>query len=121
MLEKDEIMLRDEIERVQNYMADKEPDSEEYRKALDSLAKLHELKVTDEKVDAELAKTEIEESKAKADRKWRWVDVGLKAAGLLTPILSYGFWMSRVMKFEETGRCSSTAFRSIFNRGIPMK
>lgn len=51
----------------------------------------------------------------------RYVRVGVAAAELVLPLVFYGVWMKKGLKFEETGTYSSTTFRNLFNRFKPTK
>lgn len=64
--------------------------------------------------DLELKQRTLDES-----IKDRYFKLGLDVAGLIVPIIFYGIWMGRGLKFEETGTFTSTTFRGLFNRFKP--
>jgi hypothetical protein len=74
--------------------------------AIDDIVKLYRLK-TDE------AKNEQETIEQAKDRR---IKLALETAGIVLPLIFYGIWMRKGLKFEETGTFTSTTFRGLINR-----
>ena len=51
----------------------------------------------------------------------RYVRIGVATAELVLPLVFYGVWMSRGLKFEETGTFTSQTFKNLFNRFKPTR
>lgn len=51
----------------------------------------------------------------------RYVRIGIATAELILPLAFYGVWMSRGLKFEETGTYTSATFKNLFNRFKPTR
>jgi len=92
--------------------------SDEKSEAINELTKLCVMR-------NDLYKLEIEASKCKNEDsekvKERWFKVGIAAAELVIPLMFYAVWMSRGLKFEETGTFTSSTFRGLVNRFRPTK
>lgn len=121
MMDKNQALLSDAIERGLEGINELKPESEEYSKAVESVTKLYRMKIEEDKADTEFREAEAKMEQTKDAKKDRWIQVGLNVAGMVLPMLTYSFWMGKVMTFEETGKCTSTVFRTLFNRGIPHK
>ncbi len=90
----------------------------------------------DERQEAELALKERQVDGEEADRVRdeqfkqrqfndqvidRYVRIGVAAAELVLPLVFYGVWMKRGLKFEETGTYTSQTFKNLFNRFRPTR
>ena len=51
----------------------------------------------------------------------RYVRIGVATAELVLPLVFYGVWMSRGLKFEETGTFTSQTFKNLFNLFKPTR
>lgn len=87
------------------------PDTDKYAMAVDNIVKLYNLKQETEKV--------------KFDGKNRMIDQviehSLDAAGIVLPLIFYGVWMKRGLKFEENGTFTSTTFKGLFQKFKPTR
>ena len=104
--------------------------SKEKDMAIENLATLYKLNIEEVKIkyealdrrnadktsehDLDLKQQQIDES-----IKDRYFKIGIEVAGLIVPIIFYGIWMKKGLKFEETGTFTSTTFRGLFNRFKP--
>ena len=108
--------------------------SKEMDSAIENLATLYKLNIEEVKIEHEAIEkaydrgsadeTSARDLKLKQQMldesiKDRYFKLGLDVAGLIVPIIFYGIWMGRGLKFEETGTFTSTTFRSLFNRFKP--
>ncbi len=129
-------LLDEEIKSQINTISGMDVDDENYSKAVDSLVKLHKLRIEETKsitdsenlaykreTDEETCKLneEIRQEQLSEQKKDRYIRIGLDVAGLLVPIMFYSAWMRKGFKFEETGTYTSTTFRGLFNRFRPTK
>lgn len=111
-------------------------EDDDYSKAIDSLVKLHKLRIEETKSITDLynqmykrendEKTceldeEIRREQLSEQKKERYIRIGLEVAGLLVPIMFYSAWMRKGFKFEETGTFTSTTFRGLFGHFKPTK
>lgn len=51
--------------------------------------------------------------------KDRIIDICMKSAEIILPIVFYSIWMNKGLKFEETGSFTSQTFRGLINRFRP--
>lgn len=134
----DEIMslLNEEIQNQISDLSKLEAGSSEKSRAIDDLTKLYKLKIEetkntlddeerearrrmeDRQFDDDLA---VKEKQLKEQVKDRWIGIGKAAAELVLPLIFYGAWMRKGLKFEETGAFTSTTFRGLINRFRPTK
>lgn len=111
-----------------------ESGSKEMDSAIENLATLYKLNIEEVKIEHEAMEkafdrgsadeTSARDLKLKQQMlnesiKDRYFKLGLDVAGLIVPIIFYGIWMRRGLKFEETGTFTSTTFRGLFNRFKP--
>lgn len=103
-------LLDDAIETEINNL-NSASDADEKSEVIKNLAALHKLRIEEIKTE-----TEIEENTLD-----RYVKVGIAAAELVLPLMFYGVWMSRGLRFEETGTFTSQTFKNLFNRFKPTR
>ena len=129
-------LLDEEIKSQINTISGMDVDDENYSKAVDSLVKLHKLRIEETKTITDLEdrtykrendeKTcklseEIRQEQLLEQKKERYIRIGLDVAGLLVPIMFYSAWMRKGFKFEETGTFTSTTFRGLFGHFKPTR
>lgn len=129
-------LLDEEIKSQINTISGMDVDDENYSKAVDSLVKLHKLRIEETKsitdsenlaykreTDEETCKLneEIRQEQLSEQKKDRYIRIGLDVAGLLVPIMFYSAWMRNGFKFEETGTFTSTTFRGLFGHFKPTR
>ena len=129
-------MLDDEIVSVLATLDRMDLGSEEYESGIDSLAKLHKLRMEEIKTRTEFEEKakrremedknqkddlKLRESQAKEENLNRYLKLGVEAAGIVLPLIFYASWMRKGFKFEEEGIFTSTTFRSLFNCFKPTK
>lgn len=110
--------------------------SEEKSKVIDDLAALHKLRIEEIKAEAEAeekrARRVMDDMDRERDEQFkqrqlseqiidRYVKVGTAAAELMLPLVFYGVWMKRGLKFEETGTFTSTTFKNLLGRFKPTR
>ena len=108
--------------------------SKEMDSAIENLATLYKLNIEEVKIEHEAMEKafdrrsadetsardlELKQRTLDESIKDRYFKLGLDVAGLIVPIIFYGIWMRRGLKFEETGTFTSTTFRGLFNRFKP--
>ena len=108
--------------------------SKEKDSAIENLATLYKLNIEEVKIEHEAIEKafdrgsadetsvrdlELKQRTLDESIKDRYFKLGLDVAGLIVPIIFYGIWMGRGLKFEETGTFTSTTFRGLFNRFKP--
>lgn len=129
-------LLDEEIKSQINTISGMDVNDENYSKAVDSLVKLHKLRIEEMKsitdsedqaykreTDEETCKLneEIRQEQLSEQKKDRYIRIGLDVAGLLVPIMFYSTWMRRGFKFEESGTFTSTTFRGLFGHFKPTR
>lgn len=128
-------MLDDAIENeIQNLGS--ASDANEKSEVIKNLAALHKLRIdeikteieNEEKVerrvmdkaahdfDEDCKKVQISENVLD-----RYTRIGIAAAELVLPLMFYGVWMKRGLRFEETGTFTSQTFKNLFNRFKPTR
>lgn len=115
------IMLEGSVTKALEKLNTMELGSDEYGDALEQLETLYKLKQEDDKLswdaDIEYKKMELEKD-VKTDQneqliKDRFVKLGINVAELILPLLAYGFWFNKGLKFER-----GDAFSSLFVKGL---
>ena len=111
-----------------------ESGSKEMDSAIENLATLYKLNIEEVKIEHEAMEKAFDRGSADETSardiklrqqmlnesiKDRYFKLGLDVAGLIVPIIFYGIWLRRGLKFEETGTFTSTTFRGLFNRFKP--
>lgn len=129
-------LLDEEIKSQINTISDMDVNDENYSKAVDSLVKLHKLRIEEMKsitdsedqaykreTDEETCKLneEIRQEQLSEQKKDRYIRIGLDVAGLLVPIMFYSAWMRKGFEFEKTGTFTSTTFRGLFGHFKPTR
>lgn len=118
-------LLEKEIESQIQSLSTMESGSQEKASAVDDVAKLYKLKLEEAKLDKEYeekwhnrAENQVVFEDESRLKKLRLV---LDAAGIAAPLIFYGVWMGRGLKFEETGAFTSSTFRGLINKFKPTK
>ena len=126
-------MLDKEIEEELNYISTLKPGSEEHSEAIDSVAKLYKLRYEQDCKEKELEETtkhhedeinigcERDKQQLKEQKLDRYFKLGVEAAGVALPLIFYGAWINKGLKFEETGSFASTTFRGLLGKIKPTK
>lgn len=118
-------LLDEEIVRRLKGLTSMESGSKEIGVAIEDVEHLFKMRVEERKLNNELesnAREERDKLVENASRaKDRYIRLGLDVAGLILPLMFYGIWMAKGLKFEETGTFTSTTFRTLFNRFKPTK
>ena len=124
-----ETLLYDEIDREFDKLSTMEPGSEEYKVAVDGIAKLMDRAIEIDKVDADVkdkAETrkvdqQLKERQLKDERVDRWIRNAIGVAGVLLPI-GVTIWGTLVtLRFEETGAVTTNMGRGFIQRLLPKK
>lgn len=126
------VMLEEEIKERINELSNFKSGSKEQTDAIENLAKLHRLKIEEDKIALDDLKLRWEgdisnndcarrEDQFTIEKKDRYIKFGLEAAGIVSPMIFYAVWMRKGFKFEEKGTYTSTTFRGLFNRFRPTK
>lgn len=126
--------LEKEILKEIQDLSELQTGSKEKDSAIENLATLYKLNIEEVKIEHEAMEKAYDRGSADEtsarDLKLkqqmldesindRYFKLGLDVAGLIVPIIFYGIWMRRGLKFEETGTFTSTTFRGLFNRFKP--
>ena len=100
-------------------------DEKRLRRAMDSKQHRAELTLKERQADGdEAARANEEQFKQHQLNDQvidRYVRIGVATAELVLPLVFYGVWMSRGLKFEETGTFTSQTFKNLFNRFKPTR
>ena len=122
-------LLDEEIEKELHELSSMPAGSKEKSAAIDALAELYKLRIEETKNDREhFEKCDFNETENSFKRDQlreqitdRYVKLGIAAAELVLPLIFYGVWMRKGLKFEETGTFTSTTFKGFINRFKPTK
>ena len=128
-------LLDDAIETEINNL-NSASDTDEKSEVIKNLAALHKLRIEEIKTETEIEErserrimdkenhendTNLKEVQIHENTLDRYVKVGIAAAELVLPLMFYGVWMSRGLRFEETGTFTSQTFKNLFNRFKPTR
>lgn len=128
-------MIDEEEIRGLNKLKTLEQGSEEYKKALEAVSRLHEMKLDAEKVeldyaakrektqldagraDEELRLKEVQEDRqrdqAKAERREFWIKLATDAGLLIANLGFFAIQFKKGYQFERDGALTSTTFREV--------
>ena len=98
------LIISDYLDKLNSW--EFEPGSEESKAIIEELQILTKLSQV----------SEDEESK-----RMDYIKLGMDAASIVLPLMFYGHWMNKGMKFEETGTFTSKTFMNFLNRMKPTK
>lgn len=111
--------------RIDEIKAKTEADEKRLRRAMDSKQHRTELTLKERQADGdEAARANEEQFKQHQLNDQvidRYVKIGVATAELVLPLVFYGIWMKRGLKFEETGTFTSQTFKNLFNRFKPTR
>lgn len=111
-------------------------DADEKSEVIKNLAALHKLRIEEIKTETEIEErserrimdkenhendANLKEVQLHENTLDRYVKVGIAAAELVLPLMFYGVWMKRGLRFEETGTFTSQTFKNLFNRFKPTR
>ena len=128
-------LLDDAIETEINNL-NSASDADEKSEVIKNLAALHKLRIEEIKTETEIEErserrimdkenhendANLKEVQLHENTLDRYVKVGIAAAELVLPLMFYGVWMSRGLRFEETGTFTSQTFKNLFNRFKPTR
>lgn len=104
-------LIEDELISDLKCLGQLSPSDERYTMAVDNIAKLYSMIPQDDKIEKDRKDQKID----------RMVKYGLETANIILPLIFYGLWMKRGLKFEENGTFTSTTFRGLFQKFKPTK
>ena len=111
--------------RSDEIKAKTDADEKRLRRAMDSKQHRAELTLKERQADGdEAARANEEQFKQHQLNDQvldRYVKIGVATAELVLPLVFYGVWMKRGLKFEETGTFTSQTFKNLFNRFKPTR
>ena len=111
--------------RIDEIKAKTDADEKRLRRAMDSKQHRAELTLKERQADGDVAARANEEQFKQHQLNDqvidRYVKIGVATAELVLPLVFYGVWMKRGLKFEETGTFTSQTFKNLFNRFKPTK
>lgn len=126
-------LLDDAIETEINNL-NSASNKDEKSEVIKNLAALHKLRIEEIKTETEIEEKSERRAMDKAAHDEdatlkafqldentldRYAKIGIAAAELVLPLMFYGVWMSRGLRFEETGTFTSQTFKNLFNRFKP--
>lgn len=111
--------------RIDEIKAKTDADEKRLRRAMDSKQHRAELTLKERQADGdEAARANEEQFKQHQLNDQvldRYMKIGVATAELVLPLVFYGVWMKRGLKFEETGTFTSQTFKNLFNRFKPTR
>ena len=128
-------LLDDAIETEINNL-NSASDADKKSEVIKNLAALHKLRIEEIKTETEIEErserrimdkenhendASFKEIQLHENTLDRYVKVGIAAAELVLPLMFYGVWMRRGLRFEETGTFTSQTFKNLFNRFKPTR
>ena len=126
-------LLDDAIETEINNL-NSASNKDEKSEVIKNLAALHKLRIEEIKTETEIEEKSERRAMDKAAHDEdatlkafqldentldRYAKIGIAAAELVLPLMFYGVWMRRGLRFEETGTFTSQTFKNLFNRFKP--
>lgn len=137
------VLMDEEIKHQLRGLKDLKPGSADQTAAVKNLTALYESRINEEKVrtDAEdkRERREMERAQQKADADSKAIDfqlredqvkdqktdrlvrVGITLVEIGLPLVCYGHWFKKGLKFEETGSITSSMMRNLINKFKPKR
>ena len=111
--------------RIDEIKAKTDADEKRLRRAMDSKQHRAELTLKERQADGDEAaranEEQLKQHQLNDQVLDRYVKIGVATAELVLPLVFYGVWMKRGLKFEETGTFTSQTFKNLFNRFKPTR
>lgn len=104
-------LIEKELRSDLKYLEQLNPNDERYSVSVDNIARLYDMIPKDDKIEKDRKDQKID----------RMVKYGLETANIVLPLIFYGVWMKRGLRFEENGTFTSTTFRGLFQKFKPTK
>ena len=132
-------LLEEELKADIESLDSLSPDTEEYKKIVENIVKLHELLDTeyehdlkeesqrrellraDEELELRHETEDDRQTQCKKDRRIQYIRIGLEASGIVLPLIFYGVWLKKGFEFEKDGIVTSSFFKNMINRIKPTK
>lgn len=124
--------IESEIERLLEELTKVDPISDDYKvittrigNLYETLNKENELTLCKDKLGVEkIIKSDeslLKQEELKQTKLWNGVKTGVEIVGVVAPLVFYGVWMNRGLKFEEEGSFTSTTFKGLISKFKPTK
>ena len=111
--------------RIDEIKAKTDADEKRLRRAMDSKQHRAELTLKERQADGDEAaranEEQLKQHQLNDQVLDRYVKIGVATAELVLPLVFYGVWMRRGLKFEETGTFTSQTFKGLLNRFKPTR
>lgn len=129
-------LLEEEIKAQIESLGSLKSGSQEKSRAVTDLMQVYKLKIEEDKIELESndKQRRMENEEVDHERDWklksnqldeqvkdRYFRLASSAAQVILPLLFYGVWMKKGLKFEETGTFTSQTFRGLINCFRPGK
>lgn len=111
-------MLSEEIKKQIEDLSELDPGNEEKSKAIDNVVKLYKLTLEKEKASCD---SENERNQLNEQKRDRYVKIGIAAAEIILPLIFYGAWIGKGLRFEKDGSFTSTTFKNLISKFRPTK
>lgn len=106
-------LMDEEIKSQVQALGSIQPGSEEQTAAVKNLTALYEARINDEKLKIETDDKNAERTERYLDRVIR---IGLSLVEIGLPLVCYGYWFDKGLKFEETGSIASSMMRNLMTK-----
>lgn len=124
--------MEKEIENLLEELTKVDPSSKDYEDITSRLETLtsiihkgDELEISEFKIRVERENKNDENltrlKELKQEQLWNGVKTGVEIIGVVAPLVFYGLWMKRGLKFEEEGTFTSTTFKGLVSKFKPTK
>lgn len=110
--------LLDEVIETELHNLEAPLSGEDKSEAIKNLAVLHKLRIEEVKAETD---AEDKQRRFNDQNLDRYLKLGVAAAELILPLMFYGCWMRRGLRFEETGTFTSTTFKNLLSRFRPTR
>ena len=125
---KENKMTRETVELIEEKIAnlaqatDKlAPGSEEHVKATEGLKKMSDILDNESKNEMTYLENQLKEIEMRNNNKHQYIRSGIEVFGVIAPIVFYGIWMKKGLKFEETGTLTSFTLKGLINNFKPKR
>ena len=114
-------LLEAKIEAELNALDSYSPTTEEHYHVVENVVKLYKLKTDEDETDFRERELRVKEIQTERQNLVDYVKLGAEIAGIVLPLVFYGYWMNKGLKFEETGSFTSDTFRGLIRWFKPVK
>ena len=131
--------IEKEIERLLSELEKIDPSSDDYKEVTQRIKDLYDTLNKEQSLDIDRDRIQLDKDKLdtedyhkteeglfklkelKSSKVLNGIKIGVEVLGVTAPLVFYGIWMNRGLKFEEEGSFTSQTFKGLIGKFKPTK